>query len=109
MCASFLHCGHSALLHNFIRALAGVRLHQLLHPLFPNLYGYLQGETLEVYWWCTEQMSTWPDGSGANSLVDDGGDATLLIHGVWPIIRHSVPRIASPVAECASYSFFESS
>jgi S-adenosylhomocysteine hydrolase len=42
----------------------------------------LQGETLEEYWWCTEQMLTWPDGSGANLLVDDGGDATLLIHGV---------------------------
>jgi len=41
----------------------------------------LQGETLEEYWWCTEQMLTWPDGSGANLLVDDGGDATLLIHG----------------------------
>ena len=40
-----------------------------------------KGETLEEYWWCTEQMLTWPDGSGANLLVDDGGDATLLIHG----------------------------
>ncbi|HEY2273452.1 MAG TPA: adenosylhomocysteinase, partial [Jatrophihabitantaceae bacterium] len=39
-----------------------------------------KGETLEEYWWCTEQMLTWPDGSGADSIVDDGGDATLLIH-----------------------------
>lgn len=39
-----------------------------------------KGETLEEYWWCTEQMLTWPDGTGANLLVDDGGDATLLIH-----------------------------
>jgi adenosylhomocysteinase len=39
-----------------------------------------KGETLEEYWWCTEQMLTWPDGSGANMLLDDGGDATLLIH-----------------------------
>jgi adenosylhomocysteinase len=39
-----------------------------------------KGETLEEYWWCTEQMLTWPDGTGPNSIVDDGGDATLLIH-----------------------------
>jgi adenosylhomocysteinase len=39
-----------------------------------------KGETLEEYWWCTEQMLTWPDGSGPNMLLDDGGDATLLIH-----------------------------
>jgi adenosylhomocysteinase len=39
-----------------------------------------KGETLEEYWWCTEQMLTWPDGTGADSIVDDGGDATLLIH-----------------------------
>jgi adenosylhomocysteinase len=39
-----------------------------------------KGETLEEYWWCTEQMLTWPDGAGPNMLLDDGGDATLLIH-----------------------------
>jgi adenosylhomocysteinase len=39
-----------------------------------------KGETLEEYWWCTEQMLTWPDGTGPDSIVDDGGDATLLIH-----------------------------
>ncbi|MGH8892241.1 MAG: adenosylhomocysteinase [Actinomycetes bacterium] len=39
-----------------------------------------KGETLPEYWWCTEQMLTWPDGSGPNMLLDDGGDATLLIH-----------------------------
>ncbi len=39
-----------------------------------------KGETLEEYWWCTEQALVWPDGSGPNMLVDDGGDATLLIH-----------------------------
>jgi adenosylhomocysteinase len=39
-----------------------------------------KGETLEEYWWCTEQLLTWPDGSGPDSIVDDGGDATLLIH-----------------------------
>ena len=39
-----------------------------------------KGETLEDYWWCTEQAITWPDGTGPELLVDDGGDATLLIH-----------------------------
>jgi adenosylhomocysteinase len=39
-----------------------------------------KGETLEEYWWCTEQMMTWPDGGGANMILDDGGDATLLLH-----------------------------
>src|SRR5499426_3079348 len=39
-----------------------------------------KGETLEEYWWCTEQALMWPDSSGPNMLLDDGGDATLLVH-----------------------------
>ena len=39
-----------------------------------------KGETLEEYWWCTEQALTWPDGSGPDLIVDDGGDATMYIH-----------------------------
>jgi len=39
-----------------------------------------KGETLEEYWWCTEQALLWPDGNGPTLIVDDGGDATLLIH-----------------------------
>ena len=39
-----------------------------------------KGETLEEYWWCTEQALDWPDGQGPNMILDDGGDATLLIH-----------------------------
>ena len=39
-----------------------------------------KGETLEEYWWCTEQALTWPDGDGPNMILDDGGDATLLVH-----------------------------
>jgi adenosylhomocysteinase len=39
-----------------------------------------KGETLEEYWWCTEQMMTWPDGDLPNMILDDGGDATLLVH-----------------------------
>src|SRR6195952_5432550 len=39
-----------------------------------------KGETLEEYWWCTEQALEWPDGSGPTLIVDDGGDAMLLVH-----------------------------
>lgn len=39
-----------------------------------------KGETLEEYWWCTEQALAFPEGKGPNMIVDDGGDATLLIH-----------------------------
>jgi adenosylhomocysteinase len=39
-----------------------------------------KGETLEEYWWCTEQALLWPDGGGPNMILDDGGDATLLVH-----------------------------
>ena len=46
-----------------------------------------KGETLEEYWWCTEQALEWGNGTGPNMLVDDGGDATLLIHGT-----HSHPH-----------------
>jgi adenosylhomocysteinase len=37
-------------------------------------------ETLEEYWWCTDMALTWPDGSGPDIIVDDGGDATMMIH-----------------------------
>jgi len=39
-----------------------------------------KGETLEEYWWCTTEALTWPDGTGPDLIVDDGGDATLLVH-----------------------------
>jgi adenosylhomocysteinase len=39
-----------------------------------------KGETLDEYWWCTEQILRWPDGGGPNMILDDGGDATLLVH-----------------------------
>jgi adenosylhomocysteinase len=38
-----------------------------------------KGETLEEYWWCTEQALMWPDGGGPNLILDDGGDATMLV------------------------------
>ncbi len=39
-----------------------------------------KGETLEEYWWCTEQALVFPDGSGPDLIVDDGGDATMMVH-----------------------------
>jgi adenosylhomocysteinase len=39
-----------------------------------------KGETLEEYWWCTEMALRWPDGANPNMILDDGGDATLLVH-----------------------------
>jgi adenosylhomocysteinase len=39
-----------------------------------------KGETLEEYWWCTEQALGWPEGEGPNMILDDGGDATMLVH-----------------------------
>jgi adenosylhomocysteinase len=39
-----------------------------------------KGETLPEYWWCTEMALTWPDGGGPDLIVDDGGDATLMVH-----------------------------
>src|ERR671936_2038656 len=49
------------------------------NPQGVSVYAW-KGETLEEYWWCTEQLLTWPDGSGPDSIIDDGGDATLLVH-----------------------------
>jgi adenosylhomocysteinase len=52
-----------------------------------------KGETLEEYWWCTEQALSWPGGEGPNMILDDGGDATLLVHkGVECERAGSVPE-----------------
>ncbi len=53
-----------------------------------------KGESLEEYWWCTEQAVRWPDGGGPNMILDDGGDVTLLIHkGVEYEIAGEVPGV----------------
>jgi adenosylhomocysteinase len=58
-----------------------------------------KGETLEEYWWCTEQALTWADGKGPNMILDDGGDATMLVHkGVEFEAKGKVPE-----AEAGAY------
>jgi adenosylhomocysteinase len=49
------------------------------HPRGTPVFAW-KGETLEEYWWCTEQALMWPDGAGPNLILDDGGDATMLVH-----------------------------
>ena len=59
-----------------------------------------KGETLEEYWWCTEQALTWPGHDGPNMILDDGGDATLLVHkGVEFEQAGAVPDPASADSE----------
>ena len=59
-----------------------------------------KGETLDEYWRCTERMLTWPDGSGPDLLVDDGGDATLLVHeGVRSELQGSSPSVPLAASE----------
>ena len=64
-----------------------------------NVFAW-KGESLEDYWWCTEMALTWPDGSGPDLIVDDGGDATMLIHkGVEMERDPSLLRQGSQVKE----------
>jgi len=55
-----------------------------------------KGESLEEYWWCTQQILRWPDGTFANMILDDGGDATLLVHlGVQAEKEGAAPAVDS--------------
>ena len=63
-----------------------------------------KGESLEEYWWCTMQALTWPDGSGPDLIVDDGGDATMLIHKGYALEEfyeknNYVPEVTTKVEE----------
>ncbi len=59
-----------------------------------------KGESLPEYWWCTEQALGWPDGDGPNMILDDGGDATLLVHkGVEYEAAGAVPEPQSTDSE----------
>ena len=53
-----------------------------------------KGETEEEYWWCIEQTLRWPDGSGPNLLLDDGGDLTVLVHRDHPELVPVPPCVA---------------
>ena len=52
------------------------------HPRGVPIFAW-KGETLPEYWWCTNEALVWPDGSGPDLIVDDGGDATLLVHKAY--------------------------
>ena len=78
------------------------------HPKGTPVFAW-KGETLEEYWWCTSEALQWPDGSGPTQIVDDGGDATLLLHkGVEfekagrcrPSIRTRSPRSGVSSSTC---------
>ena len=56
-----------------------------------------KGESLEEYWWCTEQVLNWPDGRGPNMILDDGGDATLLVHK--GVEYEKAGKVPSPTAD----------
>src|SRR5262245_54215445 len=58
-----------------------------------------KGETLEEYWWCTNEALVWPDGSGPDLIVDDGGDATLLVHKGLEFARASRVPDFDPASE----------
>ncbi|KIG17698.1 Adenosylhomocysteinase [Enhygromyxa salina] len=53
-----------------------------------------KGETEEEYWWCVEQTLTWPDGSGPNLLLDDGGDLTVLVHRDHPELLEGIKGVS---------------
>src|SRR6187397_1316534 len=72
-----------------------------------------KGETLEEYWWCTDEALEWPDGSGPTLIVDDGGDATLVVHkgaefekagSVPPFDPHGHPEEWGVILECIKES-----
>jgi len=60
-------------------AVAVGRTGSVQHPQGAAVFAW-KGETLDEYWWCTNEALVWPDGSGPDLIVDDGGDATLLVH-----------------------------
>src|SRR3990172_2597631 len=62
-----------------------------------------KGETLPEYWWCTEQALAWPGGSGPTLLLDDGGDATLLVHKGAEFEQEGRVPDHNPVSESEEY------
>jgi adenosylhomocysteinase len=62
-----------------------------------------KGETLEEYWWCTDQALMWPDGSGPTLILDDGGDATLLVHKGLEFERAGRVQAFDPAKDSEEY------
>jgi len=58
-----------------------------------------KGETLEEYWWCTEQALTWPDGQTPNMILDDGGDATMMVLNGAEWAKTGVPALTEADSE----------
>ncbi|MEM7205710.1 MAG: adenosylhomocysteinase [Planctomycetota bacterium] len=58
-----------------------------------------KGETLEEYWWCTDQALTWPDGQTPNMILDDGGDATMMVLKGTEWEKAGVPALEADAAE----------
>src|SRR6267154_2233152 len=66
--------------HGVTKPLTGARIMGSLHMTIRTPVFAWKGETLEEYWWCTSEALEWPDGAGPTLIVDDGGDATLVVH-----------------------------
>jgi adenosylhomocysteinase len=66
-----------------------------------------KGESLEEYWWCTDEMLTWPDGTGPDLIVDDGGDATMLIVNGAKFHRAGAVPAASPTESAEGIVFLD--
>ncbi len=62
-------------------------------PRGPAVFAW-KGETLAEYWWCAAQAFDWPDGRGPNLILDDGGDATLLVH--WGLECERAEAVPTP-------------
>jgi adenosylhomocysteinase len=62
-----------------------------------------KGETLEEYWWCTNEALVWPDGAGPDLIVDDGGDATLLVHKGLEFERAGKVPAFNPAKDAAEW------
>ena len=59
-----------------------------------------KGETLDEYWWCTKEALVWPDGSGPDQIVDDGGDATLFVHKESCSVVSDTVRMSGSSVQC---------